>query len=448
MPSGTIAHWYACGMLAASTASAVGQISTLASPGAKPGGAFGTAVAGVPDVNGDGLGDIVVGANAEGLGTSSEGHAYIYSGANGALLRILLSPHPEPDGEFGECVAGVPDVNGDGRGDVVIGAPEEDPGLLPNDAGKVYVFSGDSGNLLFELQSPTPEIDGEFGGTVAGVPDTNGDGRGDILVGSPNADPGASPENAGRAYLYSGATGALLRILFTPFPEIGGQFGCSVAGVADVNGDGRGDLIVGARFEDPGISPTDCGRVHLFSGATGLRLRTLASPNGQEIDGRFGHSVAGIPDADGDGRGDVVVGAPREDPGTAPQDSGRAYIYSGATGTLLRKLFTPVPEVGGQFGVCVAGLVDTNDDGRGDVAVGAWQEDPGLSPAECGRVHLYSGATGLRIATYASAVQSPGGRFGVAVAGVTKADGNLRGDFVVGAEGEASGAGRAYVLRR
>jgi hypothetical protein len=116
---GCIAAFSAAGVDAAPA-----QVSALASPTPKAGGSFGTAVAGVPDVNGDGIDDVVVGANKEGPLTSSEGRAYIISGANGLVLRILVSPHPEPDGEFGECVTGVPDLDGDGRGHVVVGAPE------------------------------------------------------------------------------------------------------------------------------------------------------------------------------------------------------------------------------------------------------------------------------------------------------------------------------------
>jgi hypothetical protein len=97
------------------------------------------------------------------------------------------------------------------------------------------------------LNSPNPENIGEFGGSVSGVPDADGDGCSDLLVGA--GEEGGGAEDAGRAYLYSGATGALLRTLQSPNVEINGQFGVSVSGVPDANGDGRGDLLVGAFLE-------------------------------------------------------------------------------------------------------------------------------------------------------------------------------------------------------
>ena len=119
-------------------------------------------------------------------------------------------------------------------------------------------------------------------------------------------------------------------------PEALGNFGVSTAGVPDLDGDGRGDVLVGAWRENGGAE--DAGRAYVFSGVTGARLRTLASPN-PELDAQFGRSVAGVPDADGDGQGDLLVGAPLEDGGAS--NSGRAYLFSGATGELLRTLVSP-----------------------------------------------------------------------------------------------------------
>ncbi len=145
-------------------------------------------------------------------------------------------------------------------------------------------------NLLQTIGHPDPEDpnDGDFrglGNTVAGVPDTNGDGRGDLLVGM---------VRSGRALLYDGATGALLLTLTSPNVENGGRFGSTVAGVPDADGDGRGDLLIGARREEPGSTPEDTGRAYLFSGATGLVLHQFDTPNGVFIEG-FG-SVAGVPE--------------------------------------------------------------------------------------------------------------------------------------------------------
>jgi hypothetical protein len=140
------------------------------------------------------------------------------------------------------------------------------------------------------------------------------------------------------------AAQALLHEPISPNEEFQGYFGQSVAGVPDVDGDGIADLLVGAVYEDPGTSPEDAGRAHVFNGASGALLYTLASPNEQSI-GYFGMSVSGVEDVDGDGRGDLLVGAPSEDPGTSPAAAGRAYLFSGSSvlSIAAAALNSPVP---------------------------------------------------------------------------------------------------------
>jgi len=241
----------------------------------------------------------------------------------------IISPNEESLGYFGRSVSGVGDVNGDGRGDVVVGAYLEDPGASPSNAGRAYIFSGSDGSLLWTLVSPNEQREGHFGRSVSGIPDVNGDGRGDVVVGASSEHPAlsrSSPGNAGRAYIFSGSDGSLLWTLVSPNEQFSGFFGRSVSGIQDVNGDGRGDVVVGAFREAPGASPTSAGRAYVFSGLDGSLLWTLVSAN-EQAGGIFGHSVSGIPDVNGDDRGDVVVGAFLEDPGAGPDNAGRAYIF-------------------------------------------------------------------------------------------------------------------------
>ncbi|MEP0546713.1 MAG: Ig-like domain-containing protein [Rhodothermales bacterium] len=354
------------------------RLRTLVSPNPELDAQFGRSVAGVPDTDGDGQGDLLVGAPLEDGGASNSGRAYLFSGATGALLRTLTSPNPQLGGVFGLSVGGVMDVDGDGRGDLLVGAQGEDGGM--EDAGRAYVFSGATGALLQMLESPTPEVNGFFGVAVAAVPDLDDDGAGDLLISAGGEDGGT--QDAGRAYVFSGATGELLHTLASPNPEGGGQFGSAVAGVADADGDGRGDLLVGALFET--VGQLDAGRAYLFSGATGDLLRTLESPS-LEDNGLFGISVAGVGDADGDGRGDLLVGVRNED--GVERDAGRAYLFSGATGVVLRTLESLNPTVTGNFGISVSGVPDADGDGRGDFVVGAHREDGGDVGA--GRAYLF-----------------------------------------------------------
>ncbi|MEP0844688.1 MAG: FG-GAP repeat protein [Phycisphaerae bacterium] len=434
------------GALLVPALNAAGQ--TFSSPAAEANGYFGTALAGLPDVDGDGAGDVAVGAPSENTGASplDAGRVHVFSGRTGALLRTLLSPNEESSGQFGYSVAGVPDVNGDGRGDVLVGAYREDPGISPTDSGRAYLFSGADGILLHTLASPHEDLGGNFGQSVAGVPDLDGDGAGDLVIGAYRDNPPGAPVDAGRAYVFSGATGAWIATLADPTQEYSGYFGYRVAGLADVNGDGRGDILVGALRANGGW-PTGTGRAYVFSGATGGLLLTLNSPN-PENGGGFGCAVAGLEDVNGDAIGDLLVGAYQEDV-AGQADAGRAYVFSGATGQLLHTLLSPNPQPSAGFGVSVADLPPGGTACQARMVVGAYRESVTGTPAESGRAHVFSSA-GLRLTTLASSNPEAGAWFGYAVAGVPNpATACL--NILIGAPRENPGtspadAGRAYLM--
>ena len=114
------------------------------------------------------------------------------------------------------------------------------------------------------LQEPTPENGARFGFSVASG-DVNGDGLDDVIVSANFADAGQT--NAGEVFVFLGGAGAFDTTsdatLQEPTPEIGAQFGISVAS-GDVNNDGLDDVIVGANFSDAG--QTDAGEAFVFRG--------------------------------------------------------------------------------------------------------------------------------------------------------------------------------------
>lgn len=412
------------------------------SPNPQTGGNFGRAVDGSPDTNGNGSGDVVIGAFQETVsGQAGAGRVYVFDGYTANLLHTLVSPSPETDGGYGIEVDGIPDTNGDGAGDILVGAWREDPGVAPEDAGRAYIYDGSSGTLLHTLISPNQQLYGRFAEALAGMNDTNGNGRGDVIIGAWQEDLGGPLVDAGRAYIFDGSAATLLHTLVSPSPEAGGRFGFAVSGVPDLTGDGLEDVVVGAVYEDVLPAGTDAGRAYVFNGSTGALLHALSSPLAEAY-GAFGVEVNGIPDLTGDGLGDVIVGAFDEDRPGAP-GAGRAYVFDGFSGALLHILESPNPETGGSFGDSVAGVADFNGDGRGDVIVSAPEEY-----SEAGRAYIYSGSDAVLLRTHVAPTPQPGSRFGNMVGGVPDVNGDGIGEAILGARLEDTthtDAGRAYL---
>lgn len=346
--------------------------------GEKANGRMGYAVSGVPDLDGDGKGDVLIGApRHDGIDTWS-GRVYVVSGATGQIIRRLEGA--VGTAQLGFSVAGLGDIDGDGAGDIVAGAYGQN-GTLGRDAGHAFVYSGKTGAILADLEGEG--LDHYFGVAVARLPDADGDGKDDFIVGASDWDQAPAAGRRGRAYVYSGATRQLIRTHDGENPN--DVFGWAVAGVPDANGDGRGDVLVGARdYDPPGLR--DAGRGYLFSGADGTRLFTFdATKSGDNL----GRNVAGVPDVDGDGRGDVLLPAHRGD-GKAGIDSGIVYLLSGATGNVL---YTFEGESAGDYlGWGVGGIDDINGDGLGDLLIGAYPTSV-PNKQEAGRAFVYT--TGL-----------------------------------------------------
>jgi len=434
------------------------QVTTLASPNEQPAGFFGRAVAGVSDLNNDGRGDLVVGAPNESslLYPAYSGAVYVLSSVGDGVIQTLVSPAAQTGGQFGCSVARIQSFGGPDR--IVVGACNESP--APDDArsGRAYLFMAGTGALVATLDSPHPQTGGQFARSVSGVPDCNNDGVGDVIVGAPGEGQADTADSSGRAYLFSGANGALLATLTSPSPQPGGLFGVSVGGVDDADGDSAGDIIIGAPVENPNNSQPGSGRAYLFSGATGNVLRALAVLPTTQVYALFGRTVTGVPDVDGDHRGDFAVAALNYQAGyggPGPYDAGYVFLFSGANGAIIRRIGSPSPENDGEFGASLAGLNDLNGDGRGEIAVGAMKEDPCGGRMNAGRAYVFSGLNGARLASFASPNPDVSGNFGCSVAEVLGppggAPGAALGRIAIGAFLEnptgwsMKDAGRVYV---
>jgi hypothetical protein len=264
------------------------------------GDGFGSTVSGAGDVNADGYADVIVGASdADGSGDAM-GLAYVFSGRDGALLRVL-SPKSSKY-QRGIDVAGVGDVNGDGFGEVAVSVLDTSgPVHAPPE---VHVYSGKDGSVLFSIAAPLPSASAIC--IVRPAYDFDGDGRPDVLVGV-----------MGAVVAVSGRNGKPLRDWTGPVDE---EFGCSVASLGHVGGDRFGDVLVGS--PRAGLWS---GRVDLLSGTDGLRIRRHDPP---EDPHRLGCSLDALGDIDGDGIGDYVIGTDH----TGAGEDGFVEVRSGKAG--------------------------------------------------------------------------------------------------------------------
>ncbi|HEV8324360.1 MAG TPA: FG-GAP-like repeat-containing protein [Myxococcota bacterium] len=420
---------------------------------------FGSAVSSAGDVNGDGFGDVVVGAPLYDNGEADEGQLFVYLGSAAGLSAVeaWANDSDQAFAELGIAASSAGDVNGDGFGDVAAGAFQYDAGEA--DEGRAYVYLGSATGLSATAAwtAESNQIAAGFGQAVAAAGDVNGDGFGDVVVGAYGFDSGET--NEGRAFLYLGAaTGLATLPAWTAEPnQANALFGFSVAAAGDANGDGFGDVVVGAELNDAG--ETDEGRSYLYVGlATGTAATAAWTAESNQVNAKFAATsitpinpycaVAAAGDVNGDGLGDVIVGAPGYDNGQT--DEGRAFVYHGTASGLATASawIAESNQVGAQFGRCVAAAGDVNGDGFADVLVGAQLFDNGETDE--GRAFLYLGSAAGLAATEAWTAEADqaNANFGLALAGAGDVNGDGFADVIVGAKNFDNGdvdEGRAYV---
>ncbi len=340
---------------------------------------LGVSVASAGDINGDGYADLIIGAHTAAGGV---GQARIWYGGPGGLPsapNVTLTGF-SAGSQFGGSVAPAGDVDGDGYADVIVGAPMGvDPtSPLPGE-GRVYVYRGGPGGL-----STTPmwsasggQADAHLGSSVAGAGDVNGDGFSDVVIGAPDFDTpgkaGAIFPDAGHVVVAYGSTAGPSTTFTISARASSWRFGASVAGAGDVNGDGLSDIIVGAPSATNTLSGEGAARV--FIGIADGSLGLLWTQYGGEAYGGFGSAVSSAGDVDGDGLSDVLVGAVFQDQG-GPQDQGAAHVFRGPLPAGAPAFWSAT---GGSafanMGHSLANAGDVNSDGWSDLIFG----EPGYS---------------------------------------------------------------------
>lgn len=333
-------------------------------------------VGGQGDINGDGINDVVIGANIE--GTSDEGKVYVIFGASNfsnptiAVTTLNGTNGVELAGvsandAVGSAVA-IGDVNGDGFSDVIIGATGIENADSETTGGAYAVFgkatwtspfnlgsvNGSNGFKFIADNGQTGNMNNTLAGQSISSKDLDQDGFDDILIGAPNAYNATLSDRSGESYLLFGASdigSSGISILASDLNGILGtilrgeqvseEAGHSVAIIEDVNGDSINDLLIGAPNKQ--VSSDNTGVVYLLFGRSAsynweslIELSILASGDGSqgtEIQGtndldRTGTYVADAADLDKDGYNDLAIGSPEAE-NSGNTDNGRGYIIFG-----------------------------------------------------------------------------------------------------------------------
>jgi hypothetical protein len=383
--------------------------------GLDDGDRFGDSVAALGDVDGDGVTDLAVGSSFDDDGGTSTGALRVvflesdgtvkgeqkisqtFGGFGGAL---------DDDDRFGQAVAGLGDLDGDGVPDLAVGASGDDDGGSARGAIWVLFLNADgtvkAHQKISDLAGAFAGVldDGDrFGSSAANLGDLDGDDVTDLVVGAAlDFDGGFARGAVWVLFLNPNGTVKTEQKIsqisggFNGALENGDAFGSAVAALGDLDGDGVPDLAVGASNDDDGNGGSDRGAVWVLrlnaDGTVKAEQKISDTAGGfagslADLD-RFGSALAALGDLDGDGASELAVGTPQGDDGGP--DRGAVWVlflYADGIVKAQEKIsdvfggFTGGLDDGDRFGSALAAIGDLDGDGETDLAVGTPEDDDG-----------------------------------------------------------------------
>ena len=411
------------------------HLFTYRGSGARAG--LGSALLTLPDLDGDSYREFALAS--PGSFSNQRGRVEVCSGRTGKVL-LQIDGEPGADGlgdRFGAALALMPDLDGDGWPELAVGAPLDDDG--GSQSGAISVHSLSDGALLARLAGPG--LEARSGERLACPGDLNADGIADLVSASAHSAQVRAWSGAWIAAIAAGQNPVGAPLLWSHTGAADTQLGRGLVALGDLDLDGTPDLAVGAPFDGPPEARP--GRLWLLSGRNGVVLGSLA---GAAPGDRFGESLAGPGDLDGDGRAELAVGAPgalgRRGRVAVLRGQALAQLAQGGGGAALELWSRQGDSVGEGLGAALSGGGDLNGDGIGDLAAASlWF---GLTGSQA-RVALWSGQGGLALGAYLG--PSAAGRFGLGLdlAGDVNGDGSA--DLLIGVPYEGAAAeGRASLL--
>jgi flavodoxin len=357
---------------------------------------LGASVCTAGDINGDGFSDVLVGAPMFDNGQTFEGRAFLYLGSSKGVSTTpaWTAESNLANTYFARTLSTAGDVNGDGFADIMIGAPSYTSGYVY--AGSVFVWYGSSVGLgqngtpaNADWRGDCPQNYAYFGSSISCAGDVNGDGYSDIIIGCPQYS--NIETNEGAAFIWYGSEQGLgpngapdNADWMMESNESSVQFGISVAWAGDVNGDGFSDVIASAPYSVK-------GKAFVFYGSKdGPSATPDSTVEGNLPTTSFGSLVDTAGDVNGDGYSDVIISAPY-------YLNGRVLVYHGSASGLSTTAdwFAYTPDSNTDFGKSAHTAGDINGDGYGDVIVGAQRYKVG--GREMGAAFVWFGSpTGLK----------------------------------------------------